>query len=208
MTFYTILNGCSIDKREDINNKLDQDTISKHISDFVFLFVGNISSNKNQFQVIEAYEKIPAENKINIKVIFVGGGNYLSLKDQIKKRGVENNLIVIGPVEREKLHEYYNLCDATILTSKSEGFGLSIIEGFSHGKPCLTFRNLGAIDDIYDERAVLLCENRTTEYLAEAMVKMTNIKWDHKFIEQYSELFSLDKMADHYIETYRDIIKR
>ena len=45
------------------------------------------------------------------------------------------------------------------------------MEGFAYGVPSLTFADLNAVFDIYDETAMLLCHERSDEALSAAMAQ-------------------------------------
>lgn len=208
MGFSVVTNGCGILKKTQVMNV--RSLYGIHDSDFLFVFVGNITPNKNQKQVVDAYCLLLNENysNINIKVIFVGGGEFQDLKAYIAAKRLSDCLFVSGPIEKSFVHDFYSAADATILTSLSEGFGLSIIEGFVYGKPNLTFKDLPAVKDLYHPDSMLLCEERDTRSLAEKMYEMSKAKWDNKFIAEYSEKFSFKKMRDNYNTLYYSILNR
>ena len=153
-TFYMISNGTALKEMlptEDIRKRY-----GINHNDFVFLFVGNISLNKNQRQVVEAFELLPPLEKERIKIIFCGGqmdgGVVVSM---IKEKHLEKSLIYAGFVPNTDIHNYYTATDATILPSLSEGFGLSIIEGYVFGKPSLAFKDMSAIEELYSDDTMI-----------------------------------------------------
>mgnify|MGYP002994973854 FL=1 len=177
-------------------------------NDFVFAFVGNVSINKNQAQVARAWMLLPEELRSKCKVLFVG--RYIEddeLVKFIRKNHLENSLILCGIQPKEKVSNYFHACDATILTSITEGFGLSIIEGFVYGKPNVTFADLPATPDLYDEGVMVVAENRTDQALAQAMVEAMHKTFDSNFISEYVHNFSFEKMAKCYHDLYKDIMQ-
>lgn len=203
-SFMVISNGCDIAPRQSSNNIRELYGIKN--LDFLFVFVGSIGVRKNQSQVVEALKILKSNNHDNIKCMFLGGGDIKVLRNKVELYNLTSQAIVIGFVEKERLTDFYNAADATILTSLSEGFGLSIIEGFVYGKPNLIFSDLPAANDLYNENAMLLCPSRDTHKLAECMIEMTSKNWDSNFIKSYSRNFSLEKMADNYIDFYKKTI--
>lgn len=204
-SFWVVSNGCNTTKKsffEDVRKIY-------HIkdSDFVFAFVGNISTNKNQIQVARAWKLLPDEFREKCKVLFVGR---YSEDDElvrfIRKNSLEESLILCGMQPKDRVSGYYHACDATILTSITEGFGLSIIEGFVYGLPNLTFQDLPAIQEIYDDRVMLCLSDRSDQSLAEGLSKMIEKEWNNNIISEYSKNFSLDIMSEKYINTYSEII--
>lgn len=202
--FHVVPNGCDThpqEKKQDIRVKYDLKE-----KDFVIAYVANISENKNQDQVVEAFRLLNEKTRENIKVLFVGrdGDN---IQQKIIEYGLQETLIVCGGVPRKEVGDYYMASNATILTSHSEGFGLSIIEGYVYGKPCLTFADMPAVQDLYHEKCMVILPDRNNETLAEGIVSLSNQKWDEKWIIDYSKRFSLDGMANNYIELYQTIVK-
>lgn len=201
MPFYVITNGCDVSRKPqtiDIRSKFQLDK-----DDFLFVFVGNVNYRKNQKQVVDAFKLIDESLRQSIKILFVGGGDWKKHSEYIKENNLSENLIACGPVPKEQVHNYYASANATILTSLSEGFGLSIIEGFVYGLPCLSFSDLPAVKDLYNINSMLLSESRSDTELAECILKMAQTKWDRNAIMEHGKHFSLENMAEKYIELYK-----
>lgn len=205
-SFYVINNGCNIHiKPMTMDIRREYSILA---NDFVFAFVGNVSINKNQAQVARAWLLLPKELRLKCKVLFVG--RYREddeLVKFIRKNHLENSLILCGIQPKERVSNYFYACDATILTSITEGFGLSIIEGFVYGKPNVTFADLPATPDLYDEGVMVVAENRTDQALAQAMAEAMRKSFDTNYISEYVHNFSFEKMAKCYHNLYKDIIQ-
>jgi glycosyltransferase involved in cell wall biosynthesis len=138
-------------------------------------------------------------------VLFLGIDNTGTFEKNIHQLGLDNDVIYCGNIHRDYIHIYYSQSDFTILASKSEGFGLSIIEGFFYGLPCITFSDLDAIEDLYDLRAMYLVNERTDEALAKGLLSCISSKWDRVFIQKYAFNFSLENSAVKYISCYNTL---
>ena len=205
-SFHVVCNGCDTTCSQADENIRSLYNIQS--DDFVFVFVGNISQNKNQYQVARAWKLLPEEKKQKCKVLFVG--RYQADDDVVKfiqKEHLEKQLILCGMQPKDKIHTFYYAADATILTSITEGFGLSIIEGFVYGKPNVTFADLPAVQDLFDANAMVLAEARSDEVLAQAMVKVMEMQIDEKEILKYAQKFSFARMAENYHELYQKVVK-
>ena len=203
--FSLICNGCNTQKQyvtEDIRKRY---SISS--GDFVFACVGNVSVNKNQIQVARAWRLLPDELRKRCKILFVG--RYTEngeVTRYISDNHLEDNLILCGTQPKERLATYYKACNATILASITEGFGLSIIEGFVYGKPNVTFADLPAVPDLYDDKVMILSNERTDETLARAMAGTMQTNFDEEYILGYAQKFSFERMAEQYRNVYRRIV--
>lgn len=203
-SFHMISNGTAL--------KLMSPTIDiRHLydikkDDFLFLFVGNISLNKNQRQVVEAFELLSPTEKEKTKIVFCGGqmdgGVVVSM---IKERHLENSLIYAGVIPNTDIYNYYAAADATILPSLSEGFGLSIIEGYVFGKPSVAFKDMSAIRELYSEETMICPLNRQTKSLADAMRMMMKKEWNSDRIKAFSKHYTVEGMADKYIALYQKL---
>ena len=205
-SFSVICNGCNVQMKSMTEDIRKEYGIAP--DDFMFAFVGNVSANKNQYQVARAWKLLLDDLRSKCKILFVG--RYKEddeLVKYIRDNHFENNLILCGMQPKNRVPAFYQACDATILTSITEGFGLSIIEGFVYGKPSVTFSDLPATEDLYDENAMILAKGRSDEDLADAMARMIRTSFNKDYICSYSQKFSFEKMAEKYCELFRSIIR-
>ena len=189
-------------KAIDRHNKCEKKTNKK-----IALVIGNICFRKNQLQIIEAYQLLPDEIKKYIEIYFCGGNSEnLPIEDMIANTSYPDNLHYMGFIERENLEKFWNRADLNIVASIEEGFGLSIIEGYMHGVPTLTFSDLQAVQDTYHEHAMLLIENRSTIELSKRMKEALFKEWNYWDIRDFAESFTLEAICRDYIEIYEEII--
>ena len=204
--FYVICNGCDVVEKGSTQNIREKYHIYE--DEFLFVFVGNISKNKNQIQAARAWLKMPEEYRNRSKILFVG--RYFETDEVakfIKIHNLQDKLILCGIQPKEDIFNYYETCNATILTSLTEGFGLSIIEGYVYGKPNVTFKDLPAVEDLYVNDAMIAVEERTDEALAKAMVEIMCKIIDCENIKSVSKGFSFQRMTQQYVELYKSVIK-
>jgi len=175
-------------------------------SNKIIVCLGNISENKNQIQIVEAINSLPKEISRRITVLFLGNdGLNGMLEKRVKELNLEKNFVFCGFVEKQEIPSYFKEADLNVVASLNEGFGLSMIEGFVYGVPTVTFSDLDAIEDIYNDKAMMLVHERNQEALAESIQKALKKDWDKKWIKDYSKQFSLDKMAQKYHRLYIEI---
>lgn len=205
-TYRVICNGCDVVERNasiDIRKKYN---VEKNA--FLFVFVGNISVNKNQIQVARAWQLLPNEYKQRCKVLFVGRFSETDeIVSYVRKNKLKDSLVLCGIQPQKEVYNYYCACDATILTSFTEGFGLSIIEGYAYGKPNITFADLPAIKDIYDENAMVAVKDRSDKALAKAMCAMMDRNYNSDYIKKIAHKFSYANMTKQYLDFYKSVVK-
>lgn len=173
----------------------------------ICLVVGSVCERKNQIQIVRAYSRLPQSLRENTRILILGSiSENDPVKEEISRLGLNNSVICCGFVQHEELCSYYADADLNILASRDEGFGLPVIEGFVYGLPCVTFSDLDAVPDIYDENAVELCYDRTDESFAKAITAALERQWDKEAIKLYSKKFSLEAMAERYMDVYAQVI--
>lgn len=174
----------------------------------ILLYVGNISKNKNQEQMIEAYGQLSEKERQNTYVLFLGRNltpDY-TLNELVASKPFSDHLVLCGNVDKQYMGDYYMASDGVVLLSYAEGFGLSLIEGMHFGKPCMTFADLDAYEDIYDECAVLGLTERTDNAVAKGVERLLNTPWDEEAIKASSLRFESKQMANNYLQLFNQII--
>ena len=173
----------------------------------VVLYVGNVSLNKNQRALVSAFPLM--EDSICEKTWVLFLGRYSDdddIIDLINKSKYKEHLILCGAIDKEKVAEYYEQADATVLLSIAEGFGLSLIEGMHFGLPCIMPKDLDAFEDIYDECAMIPVSDRNETTVATALQMLLTREWDKETIMKCSEKFESERMAENYCKLYNKVI--
>lgn len=201
--FEVITNGCNIETDNLHNNLNIREKYQIPPAKKIMVCVGNIGIRKNQGQIIEAYLTLPQTIKKNLVILFLGADTTNGqFQNDINKTNFADRLIYCGNIPKKDLPYYYSQADYNIVASISEGFGLSIIEGFVYGLPCLTFSDLDAVPDLFHQNAMLLVNDRNDKALAGGIENMITTNWDKKFIQEHAQRFSLEKMAEEYVNFY------
>lgn len=101
--------------------------------DFICLFVGRISLEKNIDMLIDGFKEIDNDK---IKFLIIGGGPHLKdLQERVKKEKLQSNIAFTGIVPWEEVGLYYQLGDIFLNASTSETQGLTYIEALAAGLP-------------------------------------------------------------------------
>ncbi len=136
-------------RSKDVERRIT--SIGPHRDDFIILMIAELNHNKNQLQLIKALELIK-DKYPKINAISVGEGNKLKeLKEEIVKRGIEENISFLG--YRENINELIKISDIGILLSYREGLPKSIMEFMSHGKKVIG-TNIRGIRDLIENESI------------------------------------------------------
>lgn len=170
----------------------------------VLLYVGNISENKNQHQIVKAFKLLPKDLHDNTWIMFCGRpSNDGQFEEMIQQQSDSQHFVLCGIVEKNEMTNYYREADGVVLLSQSEGFGLSLIEGMHFGVPCLMFTDMDAFEDIYDANAVIGVIDRGNQSVVEGIIKLLSTPWNRDAIKAYSRRFDSAVMAQNYIKAYK-----
>lgn len=169
----------------------------------VILYVGNISVNKNQQQLVRAFPLMDDELCKSTYVLFLGKyADNDPIILQIKNSRWAEHLILCGSVDKDLVPDYYKQADGVVLLSVAEGFGLSLIEGMHFGLPCMMPDDLDAFEDIYTPEAVVRISERKDKAVAEGLAELIRRDWNHESIKDYSRKFESEAMAREYVNFY------
>jgi glycosyltransferase involved in cell wall biosynthesis len=112
--------------------------------------VGGLGRNKGTFDIITALRDL-REDGLNLKWIFVGGGNINAFQELAKSFGVADIISFTGPIEEARKWEYIQDSDFYCLPSYAEGQPISIIEAMATGLPVIS-TNVGSIPEIVQDK--------------------------------------------------------
>jgi len=127
---------------------------------------------KNQYRLIEAYEKLPPEITARYKLVLCGADWHGA--DVIHARAnsspLKDRIVMTGFIANEDLEEAYRGSMAYVFPSLFEGFGLSLIEAMHYGVPCACSEtsSLGELG----QGAALLFDPEKPEAIADAMSRL------------------------------------
>ena len=174
----------------------------KEENEKVVVCVGNISENKNQKLVVDAFAQMCRDNPTEKYKLFIIGGQEEGLKAHAAENGYEN-IVFTGALQRDMVYSYYSIADLCIMASLEEGFGLSLVEGYSFGVPCVMPSAIDAFPDLYDERCCVPAHDYEIATFVAAMHTALGTEWDHDVIKQYAIGFSQEMCAKKYLGVLR-----
>lgn len=104
---------------------------------------------KGQDILIDALSILVSGGIKNIFVDFIGAGHsYSSLKDIVKKRNLEKYVCFLGLKDRDYIYSHLKDYDLMCHPSRSEGFGLAVVEGMAAKIPVLVASSGGPYEII------------------------------------------------------------
>lgn len=166
----------------------------------IILFVGRLDPIKGVDILIEGYVGIKNENNF---LVIVGPDYGVQNKIQrlIKKYALEDNVIITGALPDHKdVLSAMNEADILVVPSRSEGFGMVILEGAVLKKPMVISKNCNISDQFEDSALVVPAESK---HIADAVNSIIDDKpFLHalglKAYNKVIEKFQLSKVVDEF----------
>ncbi len=140
---------------------------------FQFVNVAILDERKNQQLLLKSF----AENykdKDRFRLAIAGDGDlYEDLKRLATDLGIEKQVKITGFLDRKQLKELLDQSHCFVLTSKSETFGVVVIEAMARGIPAISSNIDGTREIINEENGILFQEGNQNS-LSAAMNNLVN----------------------------------
>jgi glycosyltransferase involved in cell wall biosynthesis len=172
-----------------------------------FLFVGVLHPKKNLHTLLPALARLPGRN-----LVLAGpdGHAYATrLREEVVALGLEDRVIIPGPVDDPTKRWLYEHCDALLFPSLSEGFGLPVLEAMANGKPVFLSR-LTSLPEIGGDDAFYF-ESFEPDVMAETIRQgLEQFAADPTHVERvrrHAGRFSWENAAREYWSLYADVAR-
>ena len=149
---------------EDFQN-IEPKPLSK--DKFNILFIGSVTDRKKPHMIIEAIQRIN-DKSYNLSIVGPAPNEkyFKVLKDLIDKSDLQNQVSLIGPVDRESVKDYYSTSNLMILPSISEGLARVIFESQVAMCPVLVTDAPGMSDIVIDGQTGYVFESNNLDSLS------------------------------------------
>lgn len=150
-------------------------TKQNNLDSKIVLNVGRLTADKQQQKLIEIWSEL--KNKGTWKLWIVGDGEeHDKLSSLIDELGVHDSVELLPA--RKDIQNVYRQASLFAFTSRTEGFGMVLIEAMSFGIPCISFDcPSGPRDIVEDDRNGYLIANGDTKqfiYKLDNLLAMSN----------------------------------
>lgn len=207
-----IYNGISLTTSKHIDNQaldlINQYGLKKQ--DIIIGTVGNLNIQKDTATLIKAMPKVI--NKLpQVRLVIVGSGPLKhKLQKLTQKLGISQNIIFTGAMK--EVSGISQIFTAFVLPSRSEAFGICILEAMRSHLPVIATKVGGIPEIITNNRNGILVEPGDSKILASSIIRLVNDrKLQQKFIKAGEETvknFSANRMVRATTKVYKDLLKR
>jgi glycosyltransferase involved in cell wall biosynthesis len=174
------------------------------------LFVGRISPNKRQEDVIKAFTVFKRYFDKGARLHLVGpsssDGYHRTLERFVEKLGIAD-VYLTGPVSQPELIAYYQSADLFLSMSEHEGFCVPLIEAMKSEVPVIAYA-AAAVPETIGEAGILVYEKRYEEIAALMHLVMSDGTLRERMIvagRARAEFFRAEVHERAYLEVYSSL---
>lgn len=138
----------------------------------VAMFLGGLKPRKNLHFLLDVWAQVAA--KLPEPMLLIAGAGDLAdpLRRTTERLGLASRVVFSGHVPEGEKVEFYNLADVFVSPSHLEGFGLSVAEAMSCGRPVVVPR-VGALPELVGPGlGAILCEPDSVDDFAAALISL------------------------------------
>jgi glycosyltransferase involved in cell wall biosynthesis len=134
---------------------------------FTVGIVGGEPRRKGYLYLLNAWKKLALPNA---KLLIRSSADFSQhpVLDQLIKEMPNVELVRYVP----NISDFYQRCDAFVLSSVDDGFGMALFEAMANGVPCIVTRNCGASELLTDGEDGIIIDARSDEQIAKALLRL------------------------------------
>lgn len=171
--------------------------------------VSRLEGIKGMDLVVPAFAQVKACHP-EMQLLIVGDGSLRKqMEEQAHKAGLEEAVEFAGRQPQEKLVSYYDRIDILLMPSRSEGFGLTAIEGMARGCVVVAAHTGGLPEVIRDGEVGLLHKPEQVEDLAAQINRLIEqpALWKQfsNKVTTYVQRFSFERFSQLFNNLYQKI---
>ena len=199
---------------EDVDQKMKlvKDSADKKIK---LLYVGRLVPYKGANMLLDALDRLDVSVRDKIDLTIVGNGSEeKSLKDQVKRLQLDENVHFTGYVEQYQTLEYYQNSDVFCFPSVREFGGAVVLEAMANALPCIVVDN-GGIGEYVTEKTGFKISPISKEFVVEKLaihiaqlVEDDGMRHDMSYEAlQRAKEFTWDVKTRKIVDTYSEVLE-
>ena len=150
---------------------------------------------------------IVRETVENVRLLLIGQGvDEGALREQVRQRGLEDQVFFLGAENHENVLAFMNLSDLFVLPSLEEAFGIVLVEAMSQSMPVVATAVQGVSSIVRDGVNGFLVPPQDEKALAAKVVSLLeNPRLAREMGKRNrgdSEQYQWDRLAERYMDIY------
>lgn len=204
-----------VDAGQFFPKEKDRDLMEKYFlppEDRIILFVGGLDRShyfKGLNILLKSLKIIRDAGQDNVRLMVVGRGEMESdYKDMAHALGVADRVVWNDEAVNQELPAHYNLADVFVLpsTTKSEAFGIVLLEAAACGKPLIA-SDLPGVRQVAEDCGGETAEPGNAEDLAEKIMRILDDAEKRRSMGEAARLkieekYNLEKISKRFIDLY------
>ena len=175
----------------------------------IMLFVGRIIKRKGIHYLIKSIPEVIKAHK-DVLCVLIGNGEYKSQAEQLTRNlNLEDYVLFLGSLPQEMVFKYYQVADAFVLPSISEGCPTTLLEAMYFGLPVIA-TDIPGVYEHFKDVAILVSPGDEKE-LASAIIRLFG---DQELSQRLSmegkklveTKYTWGSVAKRYEEMYSDLV--
>lgn len=115
---------------------------------FAYLYFGRIHKIKNLDLILDAFFELNENHKFSLIIAGEDNGILDKLLKKVKSYGMKDDVFFFNDQNKFDKYELYKLADAYLLFSKSDPFGMTLLEASSCNLPIAVSKSVGLYKDV------------------------------------------------------------
>ena len=177
----------------------------------VVLFLGGLERRKNLFFLLDVWREVTRERP-DARLVLAGSGPLSSrLRRYAKRLGLDGQVIFAGHVPEGEKVDYYALADLLLFPSTLEGFGLTVAEAMSCGRPVVVSDRGSLPELVVDGEGGFLCDPADRQaFIRNTLLLLSDPMLRRKFgvanRARVDRLFRWDRCAAATAQVYEEVL--
>lgn len=192
----------------DIQNNEFADAIRNSVFSKKLLYIGVLEERRNIPFLLETFKKT-SEKLPGVGLVLIGKGKaeYVSMcMRKIEELGIKDKVIYRESLEQKYMPAVYQACDAFLLPTRYEIFGMVLLEAMYYGLPVFTTYNGGSSTLMNEENGIIVNSfdiNMWSEKIVEILADEKKSKIIGTVAHQtIAENYTWDALADKFLKVY------
>jgi glycosyltransferase involved in cell wall biosynthesis len=176
-------------------------------SGFTLVYVGRLEPVKNHSLLLNAFRSA-LSSMPNLRLWMVGDGSERkSLEDLSEELNIATQVTFWG--QQLDVAPFFSAADAFIMSSRSEGLPMSLLQAFSLGLPTIVTDVGGMAEVVRLAKAGFVVPPANSAEMAAAILRLANSPSEREQLSRNAEAafhshFTLEAMADAYMDLYQN----
>ena len=178
------------------------------------LYIGVLEERRNIVFLLETFKKVSAQIP-NVCLILIGKGKpeYVSMcMKKIEELGIKDRVIYKESLEQKYMPAVYQACDAFLLPTRYEIFGMVLLEAMYYGLPVFTTYNGGSSTLVNESNGVVINSLDVSEWSGKISQVLTDenrcVEIGKSAHQTIADNYTWDALADKFLEVYNLRLKK